>query len=141
MKNISDVTTKRGFLGAGFKPIEPIYRRRAGLKPAPTTTCGFFIIRGVAIRIMSVSVKHALFFPVYERAMPAMGTFRCLRCMRNPLSPIAGMARSYTNIGAVSSFGGDSGAMKVSVKNIPDVRTKRGWVGAGFKPALRRIRS
>ena len=61
------------------------------------------------------SVKHA-FFPVYERAMPATGPFRCLRCMRSPLSPIAGMARSYTNIRAVSSFGVASGAMKVSVK-------------------------
>ena len=66
---------------------------------------------------MTVSVKHALFSPVYERAMPATGPFRCLRCMRNPLSPIAGMARSYTNSGAVSSFGVASGAMKVSVKN------------------------
>ena len=36
-------------------------------KPAPTGK--FFIIQGVAIRIMKVSVKHPLFSPVYERAM------------------------------------------------------------------------
>ena len=76
-------------------------------------TCGFFILRGGNCH--ERSVKHALFSPVYERAMPAIGPFRCLRCMRSLLSPIAGMARSYTNIGTVSSFGVASGTMKVSV--------------------------
>ena len=41
------------------------------------------------------------FFPVYERAVPAIGSFRCLRRLRILPPPIAGMVRSYTNIGAV----------------------------------------
>ena len=46
---------------------------------------------------MKVSVKHALFSPVYERAMPAIGPFRCLRRLRILPPPIAGMAGSNTN--------------------------------------------
>ena len=107
-------------------------------KPAPTGK--FFIIRGAGSGAMKVSVKYT-FSPVYERAMPAIGPLRCQHRMRTPPPPIAGMARSYTNSGAVSSFGVASGAMIVRVKNLSDVRTKHGWVGAGFKPALRRKRS
>ena len=83
-------------------------------KPAPTGK--FFIIRGAGSGTMKVSGKYT-FFPVYERAMPAIGLVRCLRRMRVPPPPIAGMARSYTNIGAISSSGAASDAMKVSVKN------------------------
>ena len=65
VKNITDIATKHGFVGAGFKPAQGVsgtnqvnFRRRAGLKPAPTKTCGFFIVRGVAMDVMKVSVKE-----------------------------------------------------------------------------------
>ena len=48
-------------------------------------------------------------------------------------TPIRGQGRSYMS--------GDTAVGAISVKYIPDVRTKRAWVGAGFKPALRRERS
>ena len=68
------INRRRRKTGFGFKRMN---RRMAAWRPYPPyPSCGFFIIRGVAIRIM-----------------------------------------------------------KVSVKNITNVATKHGFVGAGFKPA------
>ena len=44
VKNTADVTTKYGFVGAG-------------LKPASTKTCGFFIVRGVQLGVLVAPAK------------------------------------------------------------------------------------
>ena len=60
MKNVTDIATKHGFVGAGFKPAQGVsganqvnFPPQGGFETRPTTTCGFFIVQ----RIMAVSVK------------------------------------------------------------------------------------
>ena len=53
VKSITNVTTKHGFVGAGFKPAQDgsvtnraNFPPQGGFETRPYDTCGFFILRG-----------------------------------------------------------------------------------------------